>query len=457
MSVIDRVLPHYEDAELSALGAMMLDMHAAEALSHMLQPDDFYAPRHRVLFNAIQELTRRSDAVDLVTVRAQLERQDSLEEAGGLAYLAHVADYTPSASNAEHYGRLVKEASILRRLYSASQEISKIVFQAELTAKEAVDQAEQLVFDVASEKDDQKLESVGALLTPAMDQIELIQKSGRGMMGLPTGFRDLDRMTAGLMNGDLIIIAARPSMGKTSLALSIAENIAHSGEVAVALFSLEMSKEQLVTRLICSEAKVNSQRIRLGAISDSDWAKLTKACNRLDRAPLYIDDTPAATMFDIRAKCRRLRDEKPLGLVVIDYLQLMSTANRSENRNQEIAEIARGLKAFARDFKTPVIALSQLSRAIEKRTSNEPLLSDLRESGAIEAEADVVMFIHRDLYYDKKEAQDEEPVEGHDRTETADIVIAKQRNGPTGKVRIGFQPDYTKFVTIERAAPPDDY
>lgn len=439
---------------MSALGAMMLDRNAIERVGEILKPDDFYRESHRLLFEVMLSLNERHVPVDLLTLREELARRDDLERAGGLAYLAQLVESVPTAANAEYYARIVEEKAILRRLMQASHAILKLVDEPEETVEEVVDQAEQMIFNVAQRRIGNYFTPVDQLLLSVLDRIEEMQQAGRSVLGTSTHFRDMDRITSGLQKAELIILAARPSMGKTALALSIGENVALRGQETVAVFSLEMSKESLVQRMICSQAGVSAQRMRLGMLKQNDWERLQSACERLFKAPIYIDDTSDVSVMEIRGKCRRLRAEKGLGLIIIDYLQLMrSSSRRNENRNQEIAEIARALKGLAREFEVPVVALSQLSRAVERRDDKRPVLSDLRESGSIEAEADLVMFIHRPAYYNKELYEDyheeDQPV-GVDKTEIAEIIVAKQRNGPTGTIQLGFQPEYTRFVTIER-------
>ncbi|MCW5935385.1 MAG: replicative DNA helicase [Fimbriimonadia bacterium] len=453
-SQIGRVPPHSLEAEMSALGAMMLDRNAIERVGELLKPDDFYRESHRLLFEVMLSLNERHVPVDLLTLREELARRDDLERAGGLAYLAQLVESVPTAANAEYYARIVEEKAILRRLMQASHEILKLVDEPEETVEDVVDRAEQMIFNVAQRRIGNYFTPVDQLLLSVLDRIEEMQQSGRSVLGTATHFRDMDRITSGLQKAELIILAARPSMGKTALALSIGENVALRGQETVAVFSLEMSQESLVQRMICSQAGVSAQRMRLGMLKQNDWERLQSACERLFKAPIYIDDTSDVSVMEIRGKCRRLRAEKGLGLIIIDYLQLMrSSSRRNENRNQEIAEIARALKSLAREFEVPVVALSQLSRAVERRDDKRPVLSDLRESGSIEAEADLVMFIHRPAYYNKELYEDyheeNQPV-GVDKTEIAEIIVAKQRNGPTGTIQLGFQPEYTRFVTIER-------
>ncbi|MEN3002401.1 MAG: replicative DNA helicase [Armatimonadota bacterium] len=451
------VPPHSLEAEMSTLGSMMLDAHAIEKVAEILRPEDFYREAHRILYEVILSLAERHIPVDLLTVQEELKRRDQLEEVGGMAALAQIVESVPTASNAEYYARIVEEKAILRRLIRAAYDILQLADDPELELQEVIDRAEQAVFSVAQRRLGRYFTPIDRLLIQVLEHIEQVQLSGRGILGVPTHFPAIDYKTAGLQPSELIILAARPSMGKTTLALNIAENVALRENRPVAIFSLEMSREQLVQRMLCSQAGISGSRIRHGNLNNDDWERLQIAAERLFRAPIFIDDTSSLSVLEMRAKCRRLKAERnDLALIVIDYLQLMrSHSRRAENRNQEIGEIARALKALAREFEAPVLVLSQLSRAVERREEKRPILSDLRDSGSIEAEADVVIFIHRP-HRNLDEAFDDEPSErGVIRTEEVEIIIAKQRNGPTGKVTLGFQPALSRFVTLERAVVPD--
>lgn len=454
------IQPHSTEAEMSVLGSMMLDSDALEKVAEMLKVDDFYHPAHRVLCEAIYSLQERNIAVDLLTVQEELRRRGQLEEVGGLPALVNIIESVPTAANAEYYARIVQEKATLRRLLRAAHEIIRLVEEPELELQQIVDLAEQAVYQVAERHAKSEFVSVNNLVLNVLEQFEERQQQLQGgsdgelLLGVSTGYRDLNRILSGLQPSELIILAARPSVGKTSLAINIAEHVAIRERKPVAIFSLEMSAEQLVQRMLCSQAGVSAQRLRRFQLGLDEWAKMHDAAQRLFSAPIYIDDTSSLSPMEMRAKCRRLKAklaDRELGLIVVDYLQLMRSSNRRvENRNQEIGEIARALKQIAREFHVPVLVLSQLSRSVERRENKRPMLSDLRDSGSIEAEADVVLFIHREEYYGDKEAAPVEPPPGYVRQEEVEIIVAKQRNGPTGKITLAFQPDFSRFVGIER-------
>jgi replicative DNA helicase len=461
MSELLRALPHNLDAEIATLGSMMIDGAAIERVSEFLAPDDFYREAHHVIYDALIALSGRNEPVDLVTLSEELQRRGKLEEVGGIAYLTTLMDSVPSAANVDYYAQIVEEYAIRRRLIEAAQEIIHMAAvtgdeEEPLSIGEIADRAESAVYRVAQRRIGRGFESIRPLLGEAFDRFEAFYHERKLVTGLSTGFRELDYVTAGLQKSDLVIIAARPSMGKTSLCLNIGEHVALREGRTVAIFSLEMSKEQLVQRMICSQAEVNAHRLRLGMLPDTAWQRLARAVQELWNARIFIDDTPDISVLEMRAKCRRLRAEHGLDLVIVDYLQLMRSHRRAENRTQEISDIARALKGLARELAVPIIALSQLSRAVEHRENKRPMLSDLRESGSIEAEADVVAFIYRPEYYAMKEAVSSYDVEAgtmpreEGRVEEAEIIVAKQRNGPTGTVRVGFKPDYARFVPLER-------
>ncbi|MFN3689579.1 MAG: replicative DNA helicase [Fimbriimonadales bacterium] len=454
------VQPHSTEAEMSVLGSMMLDSDALERVVELLQPEDFYHPAHRTLYEVIHSLQERSIAVDLLTVQEELRRRNQLEEVGGVPALVTIIESVPTAANAEYYARIVQEKAILRRLLRAAHEIIRLVEEPELEVQQILDQAEQAVYQVAERQMGREFLGVNMLVLNVLGQFEeraqWMQEHPRGefLLGTSTGFRDLDRVLSGLQPSELIILAARPSVGKTSLAINIAEHVALRANKPVAIFSLEMAAEQLVQRMLCSQAAVSAQRLRRLQLGVEEWTRLHDAAARLFNAPIYIDDTSSLSPMEMRAKCRRLKarlNNRELGLIVVDYLQLMRSSNRRvENRNQEIGEIARALKQIAREFHTPVLVLSQLSRSVERRENKRPMLSDLRDSGSIEAEADVVLFIHREEYYGDRDATPIDPPLGYVRQEEVEIIVAKQRNGPTGKVMLAFQPDFARFVGIER-------
>jgi replicative DNA helicase len=456
----DRIPPQSLDMEQAVLGSMLIDRVAIEKAAEILRPEDFYRDAHRVIFEAILALVERDEPVDFLTVQEQLKLQDMLEAVGGGPYLSQLMDSVASAANVEHYATRVEEKAILRRLIDASNQIQAMAHSEYDDVSEVVDRAEQAVFKVAQRKLGTYFTSMGPLIHTVFEQIEFRSDNKEATTGLETPFEDLNYMTAGLQPSDLVIVAARPSMGKTSLVLTIAQHAAMRLKRPVAVFSLEMSKEQLCLRMISSEARVDAHRLRTGFLQDDDWRRVGETCARLTEAPIFIDDSPDCSALEMRAKCRRLLAEhRDLGMIVVDYLQLMRGHRRTENRVQEIAEMARALKSMARELKVPVVALSQLSRAVEQRPDKRPLLSDLRESGSIEAEADVVVFIYREQYYKMKESvkadedeatQQEQRQRGEDKVEVAELIIAKQRNGPTGKIEVAFHPRYARFDNLAK-------
>ncbi|HLK61257.1 MAG TPA: replicative DNA helicase [Chthonomonadaceae bacterium] len=461
---MDRIPPQNLEAEQAVLGSMMIERPAVEKAAEILKPEDFYRDAHRFIFEAILALAERDEPVDLITLPDELKSRNLFDTVGGNMYLMNLMDAPSTAANIEYYARLVEEKSILRRLLDVGTQIQGLAYSEFDAIDDVVDRAERLVFEVGQRRMGQFFYALRPLLDEELDRIEKRYENKGMTTGRQTPFDDLNFMTAGLQPSDLIILAARPSMGKTSLALQLAQHIALEEKMAVAVFSLEMSKEQLVNRMICSEARVDAQRLRTGFLQGDDWQRVGEGISRLAEAPIFIDDTPDVSAMEMRAKCRRLQAEHGLGLIMIDYLQLMRSHKRTENRNQEISEIARACKSLARELKVPVIALSQLSRAVESRPDKRPMLSDLRESGSIEAEADIVMFIYRDAYYKMKESVDadeeiQQQQQRHERgeefIEEAEIIIAKQRNGPTGKVVVGFMKQYARFANMDRTRPPD--
>ncbi len=455
----DRIPPQSLEMEQATLGAMLIERAAIEKAGEILKPEDFYRDAHRVIFEAILSLTQHDEPVDILSVQEQLKRQDVLESVGGSPYLVQLTDAVPTAANVEYYARIVEEKAILRRLIDASNVIQELAHCDYDEITEVVDRAEQTVFGVARRRIGAFFSPIRPLIDQAFEQLELRSETKEPITGLPTPWDDFNYMTSGLQKSDLIIIAARPSMGKTALAMGIAQNVAIKKKSPVAIFSLEMAKEQLVLRMLCSEAMVDGHRLRTGYLADSDWRKVGEACSRLSEAKMWIDDSPNISVFEIRANARRLMAEHGLDLIVVDYLQLMRGVHRTENRVQEIAEISRGLKSLARELRVPVVALAQLSRAVEQRPDKRPMLSDLRESGSIEADADLVVFIYREKYYKLKDAvavvAEEEEAEkdarssrGEHKIEEAELIVAKQRNGPTGKVNVAFQPEYLRFDNL---------
>jgi len=437
---LERIPPQNINAEQSVLGSMLIDKDAIITAAEYLQPQDFYRDAHKKIFQAMAALTDRGEPVDLVTLMEELRQQGELEAIGGLPYLTSLANLVPTSANVAYYARIVREKAVLRSLINAATQIVSRCFEATDDVDEILDDAERAIFEVSRRSSPQGFSSMKEILKGAFDRIDRLWGNKGGVTGVSTGFPDLDNITCGFQNSDLIIIAARPSMGKTTLALNIAQHIAVNDKLPVAIFSLEMSKEQLVQRLLCAQANIDAQRLRRGYLSEEDYPKLTRAAGPLAEAPLFIDDTAAISVMEMRAKARRLKAEHGLAAVFIDYLQLMRGSERTENRQQEISAISRSLKALAKELDVPVIALSQLSRAVEQREKKRPVLSDLLESGGIEANADVVAFIYREGYYN----QDME-----NRHET-EIILAKQRNGPVGTIQLYFKESHNKFLSISR-------
>jgi len=437
---MEKIPPQNLDAEQSVLGAMLIDQEAVVKTVEVLQPHDFYRDANGRVFEAIVNLFGRGEPVDLITLSEELRQTGMLDQVGGISYVAGLANSVPTSANVEHYARIVEEKSLLRRLINVSTRIAQMGFEGEEEVEDLLDRAEQMVFEVAQRKTHSSFVSFKTVLMQTFDQIEFLYRNKGEATGVPSGFSELDKMTSGFQPSDLIILAARPSMGKTAFCLNIAQNAAVRKKLPVAIFSLEMSREQLVTRILCGEAMVDQQKVRTGQLTDEDWQKLSHAAAPLAQAPLFIDDSPGISVVEMRAKCRRLKAEQGLSMIVIDYIQLMQGGRRTENRQQEISEISRSLKSLARELQVPVIALSQLSRAVEQRQDKRPIMSDLRESGSLEQDADLVMFIYRDEYYNPDT----------DRRSRADIIISKQRNGPVGSVELGFFQEFTKFVTLDR-------
>lgn len=433
--IFQNVPPHDDAAELAVLGAMFLDREAASLALEMLTGEDFYRPDHRQVFEAAEELYHSGVPIDMITVKNKLEENQVFEQIGGLPFLANISTSVGSSANMRHYAAIVEEKSVLRRLIRTANNISQMSYEGKTDVNAIMDTAEKGIFDIMQNRHSDQFHHIRDIAVDSIEKIEDIYRSKGKLTGVPTGFVDFDQKTAGLQKSDLILLAARPSMGKTAFALNIIQNAAIRSNVPTAVFSLEMSREQLVNRMLCSEAMLDAQRLRTGELTDSDWADLIQAMGPLSQAPIYIDDTPGVTPMEVRSKCRRLKVEKGLGLIVIDYLQLMSGNSRNDSRQQEISEISRSLKAIAREMEAPVIALSQLSRACEQRADHRPMLSDLRESGAIEQDADVVAFLYRDEYY----------FPDTEKKNQAELIIAKQRNGPTGTVDLTWMGQYTKF------------
>lgn len=433
--------PHNLEAEASVLGSLMLDRNAIVRVADFLRPEDFYLDHHAQVYRAALNLYDRADPIDLLTLAAELETMRVLERVGGQAFLAELESGVPTAANVEYYGHLVEEAATKRKLISAGGRITALGFDESTPASQALDTAEGVIFNIAEGRITQDFVALKDILKTTWDQIEQIHKDQSVISGVPSGFNDLDAKTGGFQKSDLIIIAARPGVGKTSLTLNIAQHASIQYKIPVAIFSLEMSEQQLVTRLLCSEASVDSYRLRTGLLKDAEWPRIAQAMGALSEAQIYIDDSPNVSVMEMRTKARRLKSANNLGLVIVDYLQLMQGRNQ-ENRVQEVSDISRGLKSLARELQIPVIACSQLSREPEKRPDHRPQLSDLRESGTLEQDSDLVLFIYRDRFYNDNVPEDKRNI--------AEIIIAKHRNGPTGKLELLFIDEQTKFANLDR-------
>jgi replicative DNA helicase len=428
---------------MSILGGILLENEAINRVLEILAPEDFYRESHRKILRAMIDLNERGEPCDLITLTAIMKQKGQLEEIGGAAYLATLVDLVPTAANIHYYSRIVKEKGVVRKLISAATDIVSKGYEDRVEVEELLDNAQKVIFEISENRIKAPYYKVSELLTAAIDNIQQLYSRKEHVTGVPTGFFDLDEKTAGLQRGDLVIIAGRPSMGKTTFALNVASYAAVEAEkkAAVVVFSLEMSKEQLVERLLCSLARVDLNRLRTGHLVESDWPKLTRAAGWLHDARIFIDDTPALSVMEMRAKSRRLKAEHKIGLIMVDYLQLMRGSSNPESRQQEISEISRSLKALAKELEVPVVALSQLNRALESRSDKRPMMSDLRESGAIEQDADLVMFVYREEVYEKEK----EELKGK-----AEIIIGKHRNGPIGMVDLAFRGEYTRFENLSR-------
>jgi replicative DNA helicase len=437
-SELTRVPPHNIDAEQSVIGGILLDNEVLAGVLEVLRGAEFYRAAHRTIFSAVTQLFERNEPCDLVTLTDLLRSQKKLEEVGGASYLASLVDRVPSAANSSQYARIVKEKSMVRTLISRATEIVAAGFDSSLMAEDLLDQAEQAIFQVSEDRINPSFFPIKDIVKQNIKTLETLYDRKEMVTGVPTGFTELDRFTSGFQSSDLIIIAGRPSMGKTALALNIARNAAVDADTPVGVFSLEMNKAQLGMRLLCSEARVDSQKMRSGFLSERDWPRLTRAAGTISEAPIFIDDTPAISALELRAKARRLKKDQNLGLVIVDYLQLMRGSYGSERREQEISEISGSLKALAKEIDVPVVALSQLNRKVEERHDKRPQLADLRESGAIEQDADVIAFIYRDEVYHQ-----DSPDQGR-----AEVIIGKQRNGPTGRTKLTFLTQYTRFENL---------
>ncbi len=442
---MDRVPPHNREAEQSVIGAIFLEPQALITASEILLADDFYQNAHKKIFETMLRLSDQGKAIDVVTVTEELSAKKEIEDVGGLSYILELANAVPTAANVAHYAKIVEEKALLRRLIRVATKIVEDGYTREDEVEALLGEAEKKMMEVANRKNAGDFKHVKDVLVETFDNIEQLQSRKGDVTGIPTGFRDLDHITAGFQRNDLIIVAARPSVGKTAFALNVAQSVAVQARENVAIFSLEMGAEQLVMRMLCAEGNIDAQVLRTGALTTEDWGKLTMAMGSLSNSGIFIDDTPGVRINEIRAKCRRLAQEHGLGMILIDYLQLIQGSGKpGENRQQEVSEISRSLKGLARELKVPVIALSQLSRGVEQRQDKRPMMSDLRESGSIEQDADIVAFLYRDDYYDK-ESESKNMIE---------IIIAKQRNGPTGTVTLAFKKEFNKFINVDWSQMP---
>lgn len=434
-----RIPPQNVEAEQAVLGAMLLSHDAVIVAMEKLQSRDFYRDVHHIIFEAMEHLHRENKEIDVITLPDELKRMKKLDDVGGLEYVLNLPNQVGSAVNIEYYANIVAEKALARNLISTCTELTTEAYDGQKETEALLDDAERRILQLSDTKNRGDFASVGTVVEMTLDKITKLYENKAGLTGLPTGFRDLDRMTAGLQPSDLILVAARPSMGKTAFTLNIAQNVGVRQHKTVAFFSLEMSQEQLVQRLLCQIAHIDSQKLRTGQLnSDEEWTRLTDACDKLYESPIYIDDTPGISVAEMRSKARRLKSEHGLDLIIVDYLQLMQGRN-AESRQQEISEISRSLKALARELKVPLIALSQLSRSVESRQDKRPMLSDLRESGALEQDADIVSFLYREDYYDKE-------TENQHITE---VILAKHRNGPVGSVKLYFKNEFTLFLNLD--------
>lgn len=437
---VDKIPPQSIEAEQSVLGSMIIDREAIFTAAELIREDDFYRTAHQKIFGAIIALNEKGEPVDLVTLADELQRRRSLEDAGGMAYLSALAGAVPTAANVQYYTLIVRDKAILRSLIRISTKIVEGCYEGPPDVEEFLDATEQQIFEVGKQGKQRSFVPLKEVIEETFERIEQVFDTKKAITGVSTGFADLDEKCSGLHPSDLVIVAARPGMGKTTLALNIAQHMAVNEKKPVAFFSLEMSRDQLAQRMLCAAAKIDAQNLRNGRLSQEEWMKLTRACGPLSESPIYIDDSASLSVMEVRAKARRLKAEKGLEAVFVDYLQLMRSYSRTENRQQELSEISRSLKALAKELSLPVIALSQLSRAVEKRTDRRPILSDLMESGGIEANADLVVFIYRDSYYSQDPADN-----------LAEVIIAKQRNGPTGTIKLYFMNRYNRFANIARS------
>lgn len=443
----DRTPPHNLEAEQAVLGAIFLEPEAFPQASELLMPADFYRAGHQRIFDTMMKLSDRGEPIDLVTVTTYLSNTKTLEEAGGVSYLSDLAGSVPTAANIIYYSKIVEEKALLRRLIRTATDIVSSSFDKEDNVEDVLNEAEKNILEVSSRNNSGAFKEIKDVLIDVYDNIEQLHHNDADITGIATGFSDLDRITSGFQRNDLIIVAARPSVGKTAFALNVAQNVAVNTDENVAIFSLEMGADQLVSRMLCAEGNIDAQRLRTGSLEAEDWSKLTMAMGSLSNAGIFIDDSPGIRVSEIRSKCRRLKQEHGLGMILIDYLQLIQgSGNSKENRQQEVSEISRALKGLARELNVPLIALSQLSRGVESRQDKRPMMSDLRESGSIEQDADIVGFLYRDDYYDEESEQQN----------IIEIIISKQRNGPVGTVELAFVKEYSKFVDLDHRYDSSD-
>ncbi len=437
---LEKLPPQNLEAEMAVLGSMLMDVDAISIATESLDKDSFYKDTHKKIFEAIRDLYNANKAVDIITLTNELKRNETLDEIGGASFLTALVNSVPTSANINHYVTIVKEKYILRTLINNSTKIISICYESEGNVDEVVDSAERFIFEVSDRKHHGSYLHLKEIIKDSIENIDRLYQKKAHVTGIPSGFIDFDSKTSGLQESDLIVIAGRPSMGKSALALGIAEYAGVVEKIPLAFFSLEMSKEQLVQRMLCSHARVDAHKVRTGYLSPSDWPRLTAAAGKLSEAPIFIDDSPAISVMELRAKARRLKAHQDIQLIVLDYMQLMRGSGHEENRQQEISDISRSLKSLARELSVPVVAISQLSRAVESRTDHRPQLSDLRESGAIEQDADVVVLILREEYY--RPSPENEGI--------AEVIIAKQRNGPVGSMKLAFIKEYTRFENIAR-------
>jgi replicative DNA helicase len=439
-SLLNRLPPQNIEAEQAVLGGIMIENEAINRVLEFLDPEDFYRESHRKIFRVMVDLSEKGEPIDLVTLTNQLKTKDEFEEVGGATYLSLLVDGIPTAANGATYAKIIREKAILRKLIQGATEIVTRGYEATGDVDQFLDQSEKIVFDIAQRRIRQPFYAMKEIVKDGFKMIEKLYERQEMVTGVPTGYLELDRMTAGLQPSDLVIVAGRPSMGKTAFALCIIAHAAVQKKIPCAIFSLEMSKEQLAQRMLCMEARIDSSKLRGGFLSESDWPRLTRAAGELSEAPIFVDDSPALNILEMRAKARRLKKEHGLGLIVVDYLQLMRGLTQTDSREREISEISRSLKALAKELQIPVVALSQLNRMVENRRPPKPILADLRESGAIEQDADLILFLYREEVYDRDTVN----------RGIAEVLISKQRNGPVGDVRLAFLNAFTRFENLAR-------